>query len=141
MSDEIRNDIATEQDEQQAPEQAETAQNESATSQPDDAPKKKGKKERKKLTPEQKKKRTIKALIITGSVLLAIIIFFSGCAIATSVGTNALIDLNSLRKIRRKAERAIGRSQKKTAEISRFCNSPTYISAAEVSLNKRTRGL
>lgn len=54
---------------------------------------KKAKKEKKKLTPEQKKKRTIKALIIAGSVVLAIAIFFSGCAIATAVNTNAHLAL------------------------------------------------
>ena len=43
----------------------------------------KAKKEKKKLTPEQRKKKTVKALIITGAVFLAIAIFFSGCAIAT----------------------------------------------------------
>ena len=51
----------------------------------------KAKKEKKKLTPEQRKKKTVKALIITGAVFLAIAIFFSGCAIATTVNTNALL--------------------------------------------------
>ena len=49
------------------------------------------KKERKKLTPEQKKRRTVKALIITGAVVLALAIFISGIAIGNTVGTNALI--------------------------------------------------
>ena len=53
-----------------------------------DAPKK-GKK--KVLTPEQKKKRTKKALIITGAILGALVIFFGSCAIANVVGVNALI--------------------------------------------------
>lgn len=53
---------------------------------------KKAKKQKKELTPEQKKKRTIKALIITGAVVLAIAIFFSGCAIATAVSVNALLE-------------------------------------------------
>ncbi len=52
---------------------------------------KKSKKPKKVLTPEQKKKRTIKALIITGAVVLVIAIFFGSCAIATAVGTKALI--------------------------------------------------
>lgn len=61
---------------------------------------KKCKKEKKKLTPEQKKKRTIKALIITGSVVLVLAIFLSGCAIATAVGTKALINqANSFAKV------------------------------------------
>ena len=51
----------------------------------------KTKKERKKLTPEQKKKRTIKALIITGAVVLVLAIFFSGIAIGNAVGAKALI--------------------------------------------------
>lgn len=55
MSDEIRNDIATEQDEQQAPEQEETAQNESATSQPDDAPKRRVRKKGKNSLPNKRK--------------------------------------------------------------------------------------
>ncbi len=53
--------------------------------------KKKPKKRKKPLTPEQKKKRAIKALIITGAVLLALAIFFSGVAIANSVGVKALL--------------------------------------------------
>ncbi len=52
---------------------------------------KRGKKERKKLTPEQKKKRTIKALIITGAIVLVLAIFVSGVAIGNTVGTKALI--------------------------------------------------
>lgn len=52
---------------------------------------KKRKKEKKVLTPEQKKKRTIKALIITGSILLAFAIFISGVAIANTVGVKAII--------------------------------------------------
>lgn len=52
---------------------------------------KNAKKEKKKLTPEQRKKKTGKALIITGAVFLAIAIFFSGCAIASTVSTNALL--------------------------------------------------
>lgn len=53
---------------------------------------KKAKKQKKVLTPEQKKKRTIKALIIVGAVVLVLAIFFSGCAIATTVSVNALLD-------------------------------------------------
>lgn len=55
----------------------------------------KKKKEKKKLTKEQKKKRTAKALIIVGSILLAIAIFISSCAIANAVGTKALIEQGS----------------------------------------------
>lgn len=58
----------------------------------DYADKKARKKEKKKLTPEQKKKRTIKALIITASIVLVIGIFFSSCAIANAVGSKALIN-------------------------------------------------
>ena len=88
---EIKNEIATEQNEtvQNADE---TLEKEGILSdQEEKKAQKKGKKAKKQLTPEQKKKRTIKALIITGSIVLAIVIFFSGCAIATTVGTNALI--------------------------------------------------
>lgn len=49
------------------------------------------KKEKKKLSPEQRKKKTVKALIITGAVFLTIAIFFSGCAIASTVSANALL--------------------------------------------------
>lgn len=52
---------------------------------------KKKKKAKKPLTPEQKKKRTIKALIITGAVVLVLAIFFSSVAIANAVGVKALI--------------------------------------------------
>lgn len=51
----------------------------------------KKKKEKKKLTPEQKKKRAIKALIITGAIVLVFAIFISSCAIANAVGVKALI--------------------------------------------------
>ena len=62
--------------------------------------KKKKKKEKKKLTPEQKKKRTIKALIITGAILLVFAIFISSCAIANAVGVKALIKAaNSYEKV------------------------------------------
>ena len=91
MSDEIKNEIATEQDET-VQNTDETLEKEGILSdQEEKKAQKKGKKAKKQLTPEQKKKRTIKALIITGSIVLAIVIFFSGCAIATTVGTNALI--------------------------------------------------
>lgn len=53
--------------------------------------KRKKKKVKKPLTPEQKKKRTIKALIITGAVVLVLAIFFSSVAIANAVGVKALI--------------------------------------------------
>ncbi|MBR4801147.1 MAG: metallophosphoesterase [Clostridia bacterium] len=52
---------------------------------------KNAKKEKKKLTKEQKKKKTIKGLIIAGSILLALAIFISSCAIANEVGTKGLI--------------------------------------------------
>lgn len=52
---------------------------------------KRGKMAKKKLSPEQRKKQTVKSLIITGAVILAIAIFFSGCAIASAVSANALI--------------------------------------------------
>lgn len=58
-----------------------------------DGKRKKVKREKKQLSPEQKKKRTIKALIITGSIVLAIAIFLSGCAIGSAVNTNAHIAL------------------------------------------------
>lgn len=91
MSDEIKNEIATEQNET-VQNTDETLEKEGILSdQEEKKAQKKGKKAKKQLTPEQKKKRTIKALIITGSIVLAIVIFFSGCAIATTVGTNALI--------------------------------------------------
>lgn len=90
MSDEIKNEIATEQDETATAD--ETLEKEGILSDQDEKKaQKKGKKAKKQLTPEQKKKRTAKALIITGSIVLAIVIFFSGCAIATAVGTKALI--------------------------------------------------
>ncbi len=54
--------------------------------------KKSAKKQKKVLTPEQKKKRRIKALIIAGAVVLVLAIFFSGCAIATTVSVNALLE-------------------------------------------------
>lgn len=52
---------------------------------------KKKKKEKKQLTPEQKKKRTIKALIITGAVVLVIAIIIASIAIANAVGVKALL--------------------------------------------------
>lgn len=58
-----------------------------------DAKRKKAKREKKQLSVEQKKKRTIKALIITGSIVLVIAIFLSGCAIGSAVNTNAHIAL------------------------------------------------
>lgn len=52
---------------------------------------KKQKKTKKPLTPEQKKKRLIKALIITGSVLVAIAIIISSIAIANVVAVKGLL--------------------------------------------------
>ncbi len=52
---------------------------------------KRKKKKKKPLTKEQKKKRTIKALIITGAIVLVLAIFFGSCAIANAVGIKALI--------------------------------------------------
>ncbi len=52
---------------------------------------KKRKKEKKVLTPEQKKKKRIKALIITGSIVLVLAIFISGVAIGNAVGYKAII--------------------------------------------------
>lgn len=117
----------------------------------------KAKKEKKKLTPEQKKKKTVKALIITGAVFLAIAIFFSGCAIATTVNTNALLtqaknnfqkveydkgaDGNSLQlKPTFDNELGFGHSQNPQTGSSKYCNLPTYISVAVRSRDKRTHG-
>ncbi len=86
MSEEIKGDVLQDVSQQEQDEQKDEgilAQNE----------KKKAKKEKKQLSPEQKKKRTIKALIITGSVVLAIAIFLSGCAIGSAVNTNAHLAL------------------------------------------------
>ncbi len=59
----------------------------------EDAPKKgKRKKEKKKLTPEQKKKRLKRGLIIAGSIILALAIFFSGIAIGNVVVSKGLIE-------------------------------------------------
>lgn len=52
---------------------------------------KKKKKYKKPLNPAQRKKRTIRDLIITGSVFLALAIFISSVAIANSVGVKALL--------------------------------------------------
>lgn len=69
----------------------ESQEGEQTTVEQKGAEKKKRKKEKKVLTPEQKKKRTIKALIITGSILLVFAIFISSCAIANAVGVKAII--------------------------------------------------
>ncbi len=53
---------------------------------------KKSKKEKKVLTPEQKKKKRIKALIITGSIVLVLAIFISGVAIGNAVGFKAIMN-------------------------------------------------
>ena len=100
MSEEIKNEELVNDEESVKDEQlAENAESVDAVDEqaPTDAPEeetnggKKKKKERKKLTPEQKKKRTIKALIITGAIVLVLAIFVSGVAIGNTVGTKALI--------------------------------------------------
>lgn len=92
MSEEQKNDVlqedVLEQEENVVPVEADNVQQDEKA---DGKKAKRAKKPKKVLTPEQKKKRTVKALIITGSVLLAIAIFISGCAIANAVGVNAII--------------------------------------------------
>ncbi len=88
-TNDVNNDaVRTDEDEQQDLKQQ--ADERQSDEQPE-TEKKKRKKEKKVLTPEQKKKRTIKALIITGSVLLVLAIFISSCAIANVVGVKAII--------------------------------------------------
>ncbi len=103
MSDKIKDDQLTQTpqpaDEQpsepltapldEQPEAQEQLPSESGEETPSKGGKKK--KERKKLTPEQKKKRTIKALIITGSIVLVLAIFFSGIAIGNTVISKGLL--------------------------------------------------
>ena len=81
MSEEIKNQELVELDDQEVSDAPEEGANDG----------KKKKKERKKLTPEQKKKRTIKALIITGAIVLVLAIFVSGVAIGNTVGAKGLI--------------------------------------------------
>ena len=97
MSDEIKNAEDTlaqdeiEQTEEVAKEQPSDEKVEGILGEYEDKKSAKAKKEKKKLTPEQRKKKTVKALIITGAVFLVIAIFFSGCAIASTVSANALL--------------------------------------------------
>lgn len=94
MSDEIKNELIDESENQAATPEPEEGAGEGILADYDEKSKAKGaRRERKKLSPEQKKKRTIKALIITGSVVLAIAIFLSGCAIGSAVNTNAHLAL------------------------------------------------
>ena len=96
MSDEIKNaDIPQKESQQDANGLEESVKGEGILNDFDGKKAKKGKKEKKQLTPEQKKRKTAKALIITGCVVLAIVIFFSGCAIASTVNTNAHLALAS----------------------------------------------
>ncbi len=94
MSDEIKNaDIPQEESQQDVNGLEENVENDGILKDFDGKKAKKGKKEKKQLTPEQKKRKTAKALIITGCVVLALVIFFSGCAIASTVNTNAHLSL------------------------------------------------
>lgn len=94
MSDEIKNsEIAQEESQQVCDESQNLNGQEDVCKDVDGKKTKKCKKAKKNLTPEQKKKRTAKALIITGCVVLALVIFFSGCAIASSVYTTAHLKL------------------------------------------------
>ena len=96
MSDEIKNaDVPQEESQQDLNGLEENAEKEGILKDFDGKKAKKGKKEKKQLTPEQKKRKTAKALIITGCVVLALVIFFSGCAIASTVNTNAHLSLAS----------------------------------------------
>lgn len=91
MTDEIKNQ-EQETSKDSAMEDAQSSNQEGILADLDE--KSKGKKKtKKKLTPEQKKKRTIKALIITGSIVLVLAIFLSGCAIGSAVNTNAHLAL------------------------------------------------
>lgn len=76
MSDEIKDVQNAQEESQQIDEQ--TRDEKEGILKDLDGKKAKKKREKKNLTPEQKKRKTIKALIITGSVVLALAIFFSG---------------------------------------------------------------
>ena len=93
MSDEIKDVQNAQEESQQIDEQ--TRDEKEGILKDLDGKKAKKKREKKNLTPEQKKRKTIKALIITGSVVLALAIFFSGCAIASTVNTNAHLSFAS----------------------------------------------
>lgn len=96
MSDEIKNaDVPQEESQQDLNGLEENAEKEGILKDFNGKKAKKGKKEKKQLTPEQRKRKTAKALIITGCVVLALVIFFSGCAIASTVNTNAHLSLAS----------------------------------------------
>ena len=96
MSDEIKNvENENEESQQIVEDSQESEKSEGILKDFDGKKAKKNKKEKKPLSPEQKKRKTVKALIITGSVVLALVIFFSGCAIASTVNTNAHLSLAS----------------------------------------------
>lgn len=95
MSDEIKNTQVVQEESQQITQQASEEVTKEGILKDHNGKKAKKKKEKQKLTPEQKKRKTIKALIITGSVVLALVIFFSGCAIASSVNTKAHLSFAS----------------------------------------------
>ena len=96
MSDEIKNADSVQEETQQITQNAQCDEKAEGILKDYDGKKAaKAKKEKKQLSPEQKKRKTVKALIITGTVVLALVIFFSGCAIASSVNTNAHLALAS----------------------------------------------